>query len=74
MHLYMHNNISLNVNIATCFDHHSDHRRGVRRFLVKVTEFNIRCGEVCWTGIYLLCYKLLASLPLLVGILFVYNS
>jgi len=26
-------------NAPTCFDHHSDHLQGARRFLVKVTGF-----------------------------------
>ena len=26
-------------NAPTCFDHHSNHLHGARRFLVKVTEF-----------------------------------
>jgi len=28
-------------NTPTCFDHYSDQLQGVRRFLVKVTEFKI---------------------------------
>ena len=28
-------------NAPTCFDRHSDHLQGARRFLVKVTEFKI---------------------------------
>ena len=42
-------------NAPTCFDHHSDHLQGARRFLVKVTEFKslkifkivkVICGDV----------------------------
>ena len=30
-------------NTPTCFDHHSDHLRGARKFHVKVTEFKSFC-------------------------------
>ena len=40
-------------NAPPCFDHHSDHLQGARRFLVKVTEFKsffkiveVICGNV----------------------------
>jgi len=27
-------------NTPTCFDHYSDHLQGIRKFLVKVSDFN----------------------------------
>ena len=38
-----------NKNSPTCFGLYSDHLQGIRRFLVKVTEFNfflkVNCSE-----------------------------
>jgi len=35
-------NIKTLKNAPTCFYHYSDHLQGIRRFLVKVTEFKIK--------------------------------
>ena len=34
-------NIKTHKSTPTCFDHYSDNFQGVRKFLVKVTEFKI---------------------------------
>jgi len=44
MHFYIQLvSIKMFKNAPTCFNHHSDHLQGARRFFVKVTEFKSFC-------------------------------